>query len=267
MEEKIQEEIERYLFQKMSQEELILFEDKMDSDPLLKEEVLLQLDVHRTFNDGSVRNDIHIDDTARKHQIKTELRSKELKDASDFIRRSTQNYKNKKSYSLRPVIKLVASIAAIILVVFAVRFNFFTGNTSLYDEYANWTDLPSLVEKSSDQNLLVALEKDYNSQNYTKVISAIPETTSDPYLLIYKGVSFFQLGNIERANSVFDELIATNSLESSRGYWYKLLITLKEKRLKDAKKLLDVILQDQNNYNYVKAKEIYSKLPTSENTD
>lgn len=260
MEEKRQEEIERYLHNEMSVNERNSFENNIQNDEQLKEDVLLQMAIHEAFDDKSVIVNYDLYSAEEKNKIKKQLRTEELKNTSKFIRQSTHQFKEKQKHKIQPFLKYVASIAAIFLIVLAVKFTVFNNATNYYEQYADWDNLPSLVEKGNEESLLVTIENLYQHKEYAKIITSTQETSKDPYILIYKGVSYVKLDDFVKAEETFNALIASNTLESSRGYWYKLLLYLKDSKIESAKKTIALILQDTNNYNYQKAAEISTKL-------
>ena len=261
MEEKRQEEIERYLHNQMDRNELSIFEKQINSDKQLKEDVLLQIAIHDSFDDNSIGYDQNIYDIDLINKIKIKLKTGELKTVSNFIRKSTLKHKNKKIIKLAT--KLITSIAAIFLITFMIHYNSQKNYQSFYIENADWNNLPSLVEKGDNNSNISQIESLYDSQNYKQIISLINDNNKDPYQLIYKGVSYVKLNDFINATITFDKLINTNSLESSRGYWYKLLIYLNQNKLDDAKEILSKILQNKENYNYKKALELSNKLKAS----
>ncbi|SEB40592.1 hypothetical protein SAMN04489761_0507 [Tenacibaculum sp. MAR_2009_124] len=259
MEAKKQENIEKYIHNKMSGEERSTFENEMKLDSELKEDVILQLNMHRILSNNK---DFHKDSifnlNEEKNAIKDLLKSEELSKTSDYIRKNTSTYKNrKKRFNFY---KYAASIAAMILLSFFVKNSVLSDNTDFYREYADWNNLPSLVEKGTNENWLNTIEVLYKNKEYETIVKLDNEHSNDAYFLIYKGVAYAQLNDINNANRVFDLLVNNDSLESTRGYWYKLLLLLKENKKEEAKKLLILILKDKNNYNYNKAKEIHTKM-------
>lgn len=259
MEEKTQEEIERYLHNEMNIEERSVFEKKIKSDELLKEEVLLQIAIHESFEDPSIQHNQNIYNIDLINDIKQQLKSDELRKTSKFIKESTKKHKNSNKKTIKLVTKFIASIAAIFLISFMLFYNSQQNSLSLYNEYADWNNLPSLIEKG-ESNTLSELEILYNAKKYKKIIALNIPTNKAPYELIYIGTSYVKLNDFKNASITFDKLINTNSLESSRGYWYKLLIHLNQNKLTDAKKILAIILNNKENYNYTKAKELSEKI-------
>ncbi|MGB3465230.1 MAG: hypothetical protein WBA74_08170, partial [Cyclobacteriaceae bacterium] len=82
-----------------------------------------------------------------------------------------------------------------------------------------------------------------------------------PVALAYLGAAYDLSGENEKAISTFDILSdLENSIDRSKGYWYKLLIYMKSEDLPNSLKTLEIILQDPANYNYDKAVALYKEL-------
>ncbi len=249
-------EIERYIHDKMDKNERFLFEKKMNENPDFKEDIILEINLHKTFNENFNTDTSILNDTQLIDHYTTELNTKEVKETSDFIRKSTLEFRGKKKTSFRLIYKFTAAAAAILLIAFLIKTNLQSNVNSYYEEYTDWNDLPSLIEKGDDKNYLIKIEQAFEAKNYTGVLTLIDDKSIDPYELIYKGVSYVKLEDYTKAKQTFNTLTKTYSLESSRGYWYLFLIYLKEKDTNNAKKMLYKILDSKYNYNYEMAVEL-----------
>lgn len=259
-----QEEIDRYLKNIMSKEERIAFEKKMQSDFALKEDVTLYKSLQDSFNDNdwsSIDKSSNIEDF---QSIKNRFKSKEYQDISKNIKNVEHLYSNKsKKKSNSNFYRL--SIAATIVLFLAVGLPFLFNTNSLndyYNDYEDWGDIPSVIEKGTE-NESQKIEELYTSKKYETLIKLYESNNTKSYhnySLMQIGYIYFELGYTEKAIEVFDKLIATKKLSSSKGYWYKLLIYLKTENKEKAIQQLDIILKDKNNYKYNEAIEISKKL-------
>lgn len=254
-EDKIQKEIEAYICDNMSKIEKDSFENRMENDADLKEEVLLLKSLNSSFNKKTnAESDLK---NVRFQEINTLLKSKTYKDISKNIKDVHLQYteETQKKFTLkRRVFFLTSSVAAIFLIFFGIQF--FNQNTHLkkyYNEYAHWEDLPSKIEKDHTNNTKPNIELLYHNNEYKKIIKTLSNNTTDSYDLIYLGTAYFHEKNYEKALTIFDELSISTSMDSSKGYWYKLLIYLHENQLDKSKEMLRIITKDQGNYNYKKA--------------
>jgi tetratricopeptide (TPR) repeat protein len=74
---------------------------------------------------------------------------------------------------------------------------------------------------------------------------------------MYIGASYDKLNKNDNALIVFDKLSKSPNFDGySRGYWYKLLIYLKEDKRDKAIEIKNIILKNNYNFNYEKAKKI-----------
>lgn len=252
--DKQQEEIDTYLQNTLSKEALISFEKKMQENTLFKEEVLLYKSLQQSFNknDWNSTNNTKLDNF---QSIKNNLKSEEFQDISKNIRAVENTYLNTNKSKKSTFYKL--AMAASILVFLAIGLPSLFNNSlnDYYNEYENWNEIPSLTEKGT-QNEAQKIEELYASKNYNALIT-LYETNIDKeyhdYNLMQIGHTYTVLENTEKAIQVFDKLIASKKLSSSKGHWYKLLIYLKLHDKVKIKQQLDVILQDENNYKYEEA--------------
>ena len=66
-------------------------------------------------------------------------------------------------------------------------------------------------------------------------------------------------GNLENAKTTFDQLIESDLLDASKGYWYKALLFLKKGEEQEAKVILEKI-KSESLYNSLKAGELLEEL-------
>ncbi|NQY05641.1 MAG: hypothetical protein HRT68_05390 [Flavobacteriaceae bacterium] len=262
---KRQQEISDYLRNLLSDKDRTDFESRMESDPELNEDVLLEKSLLEALNenDWSLLNPNT--NSSELDELRTRLRNKEHTAVSEKIRAIGLDYieenKPEKSYNNR----WLTAACAVFLIAIASFFVFRSSSLNdYYNDYQNWNDLPSLTEKSDTNNSLVKAEQLFQEKNYSEsieLLTTIVESQEEkhPYALIYLGVSQFELQQYEAAHQTFDRLINTNSIAQSRGYWYKLLIYLKTEDKEGANRMIDKILSDPMHYNYKEAEELKGK--------
>lgn len=267
-ENKRQQEIDVYLEGKMSQEEVIAFEEKFAKDPALKEDVLLQESLHQSFNEDDWSTIPNEADNEELRSIKSKLRNEDNTTISATIKSIETDYlENNKPIKKKGNTHFYTriAIAAVVLALLTLPFLMQVNMSSHYVQYANWEDLPSLRTKGDTQAKIIEGESLYLSQKYKEAIQYLEHniTVNDPYYsyaLIYKGASYFQTGNLEKAHQTYDLLIDSNTLQSSYGYWYKLLLYLKIDNTQKAKEMLELILSNQDHYKYLDAKKLQQEL-------
>ena len=267
LDHKLQETITAYIRDSLSSDERIAFELRLGEDPSLMEEVLLQKSLLHAFNENDWDDTDYMGKEEDVNAIRTQLRSDDIQQISKHIRKTEDAYFNE-GQEERPTngkrLYTIIAIAAVLIVLVGIPF-FLSSGGSNYENYANWNDLPSLVEMGTQENTIVKAEILYKSTDYNGVIETLDTEIKEgdvyyTYGLIYQGASYFQLNNFEKAHQTFDELIQTNTLQSSYGYWYKMLIYLKNENIPEVKRMLDTILSNSENYNYAKAKTLQAEL-------
>ena len=157
--------------------------------------------------------------------------------------------------------------ASILLIVSLVLINFLTGTKSLENYYAenvNWDQLPSLVERVEEDNILVKGAMAFQNKKYDEAIKIftayLNEYPNNSQVVMYLGASYLESGDDTSALQTFDHLTQMNSVDKTRGYWYIALIHLKNNDQKQAVMTLENIVGDEKNYNYLKAKEILTQI-------
>ena len=184
-----------------------------------------------------------------------------IKKANDaFVNTTTKTTSNKKSYY-----SYFAIAATIVIFVGYFMFNNSPTNQEIYAEYNDWSNLPSLTSRGdSDNVLLVNGEKAFLNKDYNKAVNYFDtflETSNNKAnALLYYGVSNLELANHDKALDAFNQLISSETLDRSKGYWYKALTYLKIDNKEAAVKTLSVLVKDSTNYNYKEAQELLNKL-------
>lgn len=250
----IQKKIDSYLNNTMSIDERLLFEQEMKDNIDLKEDVLLQKSISEVvFN----HNLSHIEDPSKDQELATIKKTLEKENYQNYnrnIEKAASVYSKKKG---KRKFLYVGSIAAAVLVFIAVLLvpNEASFET-IYAEYSNWNELTSYVEQSESQDEFPKGELLYKEKKYTEAIQFFETYTEDPNTtlyaagLTYLGASYFKENHYDKAIKTYDVLIHSDSYDNSKGYWYKLLIYLKQKDVAQVKATIQIILSDQNNYKY-----------------
>ncbi|WP_299890480.1 hypothetical protein [uncultured Lacinutrix sp.] len=260
----MQKMIDGYLNGSLSLEQKAVFEKQINTDQALKEELLIYKALQESFNE----NDWHTLDKNSNIEdfksIKNRFKTKEYQDISKNIKSVESLYCNKNKKKSNSIFYKLG-IAATIILFLAIGLPFIFNTNSLndyYNDYQNWDTIPSLIEKGS-QNESQKIEELYTSKDYNSLIKLYEANNTNNYnnySLIKIGHIYIELGFTEKAIEVFDKLIATKKLSSSKGYWYKLLVYLKIEDKEKAIEQLNIILQDKNNYKYEEAKELSNKI-------
>ncbi|WP_025664294.1 tetratricopeptide repeat protein [Aquimarina megaterium] len=271
----IYDQIDAYVKGAMNEDEKLLFEKKMQSNDLLKEEVELNKSVKASINAEEwvlMNSKTFLKEDISK--ISSYRRSSEFMTMKNTIQESADQFFDKK-YSKpktnnRKWIYYASTIAAVFLIFLIMKF---TGNQDLkklYSVYSDWDQLPSLIVQSDTDQELAKATLLFEDQKYEEAISAFNRsieqtkrqgnTEMNPYVFSYLGISHLELENYQKALEYFDQLQQSGMVDYSRAYWYKALLYIKKSDVLKAKEQLILILKDDKNYNYEKAKEVLEKL-------
>jgi len=270
----IYDQIESFISGKMNEDEKHLFESKIQSDQNLRKEV----DLHRSLKTLSKDTDWNliedVKDNIEFNKIRDIRRSKKYIDLELSIREVGDQYfeNEKKTKRQRTWLYYAGAAVAVICISFFINYYNNPSTNALYKEYGNWNDLPSLIVQSDDENILAKGEQFFLDAEYEKAIvifsnklqnTSIQRQNHDPYILSYLGASYLGLNDYENAILTFDKLLDSNTIDSSKGYWYKAMVYLKQGNKQKIGEQLKIILQSRRNYNFHKAEELCKKLDLS----
>lgn len=255
------ETIDNYLKGELSQIERSNFEKQVNENKELEELVFIQKKLFELNNFNAKNENLNVDYIEDYNYYKQQLMKEENQELfakiNDIGRKENQVKYGKKRGYLKYYI--VASIAVFFSIVFLLTSNYSLEN--YYDDNVNWEELPSFVSKEQSVNHFTKGETFFKNNNYEKAILAFSAIKSDdelyPYSLMYIGASYDKLNKNDDAIRTFDKLVTLKKFEEySRGYWYKLLIYLKENNRSKAIEMRSIILQNTSNFNYEKAKNL-----------
>lgn len=266
--EKLLEDLERYLKGKMTGIERQQFEENLASDEELRNELRLQIGLYETF-DNSEDYSLFKDNLNRSeiNVLKAKLRSKEYQDLSTNIRKAEKVYFNQKT-KVKPIQKYYRYFGIAGMIILFVAIYFFQSVNSYatyYNQYVNWEELPSFIEKSQPKNTFSNAEIAFKRGNYTEAVALFStiEATDElyPYSVLYLGACYDKLDENKKAIATFQQLAnLENSLISSQGTWYEAMIYLKMNDKENAIKALQKNTDNPDDFNYQKAKILVRKL-------
>ncbi len=268
----IYEQIEAFISGEMGEDDKKLFEVKIQSDKDLEKEVELHRSLKNVIQDKEWHLTENVKDNKEFNQIKNSRRSKKYANIEASIQEAGDQYfENEiKPKGNKKWLYYISAVAAVICIAFFI--NYYNNNqstTSLYAEYSNWKELPSLTIQDDNENILAEGEHLFFEAEYTKAImifsqelgdSSVQKQNLNPYILSYLGASYLELNDYENAILTFDQLLNSNTVDSSKGYWYKAMVYLKQGNKQKTEEQLKLVLQDERNFNFQKAVELYEKL-------
>ncbi|WP_299898434.1 hypothetical protein [uncultured Aquimarina sp.] len=262
----MEQDIERYLNNEMTQEEVAAFLNKIDTDPEAKKLLSLYQEMHIVYD----QNDWELSDkkttNQKVQQYEQFLRSDKGKEIASSIKSAEQSYFNEKPFRLTKILKYVAVAAIFIAGLFlVVEYNQGTNTEQLYATYKNWDELPSLTLRDQNSDL-TEIEQQFRAENYEESLLLLNtyvlnnDQEVNPQLLMYKGISQLELHKNTAAIDSFTELLESNTLDADKAHWYLALSYLKNQDVEKAKTELELLLEKPTNFKNKEAKELLSSL-------
>lgn len=252
------ETIDNFLKGTLSEVEHLAFEKQIENNKELEEIVEIQRQLFAIHGFETTDSKIIKDSQKDILNYKEQLRNKENQDLSAKIRKIGQNHVKSKISTQKNYLKyyIAASIALVFGTIFMLNSN--SNLENYYSNNVNWDELPSYIDKGNEENDFTKGEIAFKNKEFTSAITSFSKVSSKnelyPYSLMYVGASYEQLNKNDKALETFSQLESlSNFEESSRAYWYKLLIYSKLNDKENAKKILEIILKNEKNYNYEQA--------------
>ena len=254
--------IESYLGNTMLPEERKRFEEVLQQDATLKEEVSLykQLNFYLKQDGPEVENLPQTDFT---NKVRAFLNTEEAQNIRKNIRQETQGYEpQQKVFSIKHYRWAAAILLLLIVSIMTVQF-FNRSNTpqELYASYYQEKDLPSLIKRDHRESILYTGINNFKAKDYQQALADFEGYESsgkaiDTAFFLYKGVTQLHLDQPDAAIASFDLVANSQLLNHSKGIWFKALAYLKLDDTSNAKAVLKEIVQQPENFNSDKAQLI-----------
>lgn len=263
MKEEIYKRIEAYLGGDMPPEEIVLFEKELEENDALKKE----LDLYNKLN-YHLGNKI-IDDKLPDNLYTKELNEFLVSEEANQIKKNLEDAKNKylvkKPSSKSKIYVRLAAAVILLLIISRIGFQLINTPASLFNDYYNPNDLPSLVKRNDSQSNLYEGIIAFNNKKYDEAITDFEaykrsEKEINTLMFLYQGMSYLELDENDKAIEAFKIVSTSNILDSSRGLWFEALVYLKAKDDLNAKKILEKIRSNSSNFKFKEAKELLDKL-------
>ena len=260
MDESKLELIASYLDGTMTPEERLSFEILVNEDPVLEKELLLSKKIHHHFENPYQEE--AIPDNAYTQQLKETLASDEAKKIKETIKEIGSKYQEEHS-NVALVRPWMYAAAAVLILFFAVNFFLNTSTADMYATYYNDKDVPSIIQRDGEKTLLSQGVNAFHANNFEEAVRLFEDyetenAISNTGFYILKGIAYSHIGDLESATKSFDKCIASKSLDSSKGLWFKALAFVKADEVEKAKNTLLQI--GDNDFNYKKAQELLANL-------
>lgn len=160
--------------------------------------------------------------------------------------------------SRRFIFTAMAVAASILLLVFV--WQPWQSALSPYDQYAQFPTA-DFTSRSTDVHDLQAMQNAYNNKEYAEAITLFDQYLSvndDAEIIMLNGISNLNIGNHNRANELFTEVISGKSTFIHDAAWYLALSYLKQDNTALCIQTLNSIPQGADKYSI--AQELLSKL-------
>ncbi len=254
--------LEGYLNNTLSQAELNDFEQRMATEPALREEVEINRGMNMYLN---TTTDEYLSFHPEAKSLEKCFRSSEIQELKERITQGQRIYSDKQNKSKWK--KYFYYVAAILVIGLIIGQYFVQNKKShtmkvLYSSYSNWEDVPAITSKNGiHEGLLSRGVALYQEKKYTKAIDMFTKamnqsTEMNPHILIYLGVSYVKIDATQKAKDTFELLLQSKTLESHKAYWYIALTSLKLEDRAEALRYLNLVLQNEGNYKYQEAKKL-----------
>jgi TolA-binding protein len=240
--------IDQYLAGELTGEELVAFEQQMQSNPALVNEVQL----YKTLG-GEIKQVNQTDKNEENlHRSISNLNKEYFKPKAPIV-------KMKKIWWMG----IAAAVAAIVLLLVQPFAGEKFDNEKLFAHYsANTDELSSVQREGTDNPELVNAAELYNSKQYQlalplleKLVTAYPD---DKDLLLAKGVSVLQNGKVESAIPIFNAISSTETVYKNSALWFKALSLLKMNKLAECVTVLRSLSTGADRYK--QAQELIKKI-------
>lgn len=265
MNDELQLKVEQYVSGSMSEFEARDFEKLMESNAELKSAVALskQLNAHLsgTLDDSTVPKNEYT------QKLRSFIESEEAQELKETLRSVQMERRVPKLRSKRRRIVFIAAAAVVIFLVSAIGLLFQTeqGTEKLFAQYYSTDDLPSVIRRGTANTLLEQGAVAFQNENYSDALAYFEEydastETPDMALYLYKGATLMELSNYYAAIQEFELAIDSESIDATKGFWFKAMAYLKSGDVANAKYVLTDISSHVWYYNHEKSKELLKKL-------
>jgi len=265
MNDELQLKVEQYVSGSMSELEARDFKKLIESNEELKSAVTLakQLSIHLS---GNV-DDTVVSNNDYTQNLRSFIESEEAQELKETLRSVQLERRVPKLRSKRRRIIFAAVAAVVIFLVSAIGMLFQSdqGTEKLFAQYYSTNDLPSVIRRGTSNTLLEKGAVAFQNENFADALAYFEEYDAstekpDMALYLYKGATLMELSNYYAAIQEFELAIDSESIDATKGFWFKAMAHLKSGDVANAKYVLTDITKHVWYYNHTKAKELIKKL-------
>jgi len=265
MNDELQLKIEHYISGSMSELEAKDFEKLMAESDELNAAVNLskQLNIHLS---GTVDDSV-VPKNEYTQKLRSFMESEEAQELKEKLQDIQMERRVPQLRSKRRRVAFIAAAAAVIFLVSAIGllYQAEAGPDQLFASYYTANDLPSVISRGTSNALLERGAAAFYDQDYANALAYFEQyeaSTEEPEIALhlYKGVALMQLDRYYAAIQEFEIAIDSDSVDATKGFWFKAMAHLKSGDVANAKYVLKDIASHVWYYNHEKAKELLEKL-------
>ncbi len=252
--------IEKYLKNQLSDDAIILFNKRIDTDAVFKEKFAFEKELFQSLNENewSICNSVNLT-----KEYKQAFESKEIVSLKKKLVIENKKYQNFKRIK-KTNFKVYIVAATILILISIVFFNSQENFQNKYTRYLDQTELSSFVTRGKNKAELIQAQTYFENKEYTKALKIFKTILKNSKnrtgnLYLYTGISQMQLNKNTEAITTFESLINSDLLDAEKGYWFKALILLKEDKIAESKVVLNKIISEKL-YNHQKATTLLAEL-------
>ena len=265
--------IEKQLREGLSEDEKAIFLSKLAGDDAFRQEYELEKQLHENLNETDW-NLIEDKDADAVREYTELFRSEESTELAALLtdiaaKRKDQQPAKGKSRQLIWYIGIAATLLIGIMTLVLLLSQGPETPSELYAVYMDLTEVPSLIERGSETDSMISealgeAQSQFENGQYAQALVAfdrIIQQTGERSgtIMIYQGIALMETNQYDAANETFETLINSNSIDATKGYWYKALLLLKQEKTRESKALLEKI-SSENLYNAKRAKVLLQEL-------
>ncbi len=258
-------QIASYLNNQMDEAEKKAFEALLQNDA----ELASFLETYKTLEGVYNEEKWTVKTTASIEEVKEltqQFRADDVVDISKKIRAIQQENRKEKSPRKKTYFYYISSVIAIAAMFTLFYFTFMQSlsATDAFEQYHDWSTLPTFQTKSDSINSLPLARALFKEEKYNEALTVFKSYTTkheySPKVALYIGVSQLELQQYSEAIQTFDFLKNSDAIDHHKAYWYTTLLYLKQNDTENAKQTLEILVQNPNYYNYEKAQKLLKKL-------
>jgi len=243
-------QIDDFIQGRMSQQEAISFQNKIDDDPDLAKDYRILKGLHETLVKEDQLEFLKSIDIASKNY--------DQRHKNDFSRKYPFGIGTRHIPWLAAAAVLL-SIAVYILLSTMEK----SPQNSLYKKhYAQYKHIIEIRDASDSTSTLYSGMQHFKTGSYEKALTSFLEVKEkyNQISTFYIGLCHMELEQYDKAIIYLDEAANTNSEQKQDAEWYLALAYLAEGREKDSAKMLDRIIINPRHYYYNQAQNLLAEL-------